>query len=93
MTDRSDIARMQEETAPIVQRPDGWYWLADEGHREVGPFDTADDALADFRAAEPSDIEPGETLQQAEADIGIADWIDPDTGAPAEDNTPRTEEH
>ena len=28
--------------------------------------------------------EPGETLQEAEDEIGIADWIDPDTGDPAE---------
>ena len=28
--------------------------------------------------------EPGETLQEAENEIGMADWIDPETGAPAE---------
>jgi hypothetical protein len=30
------------------------------------------------------DAEPGESLEEAEGEIGIADWIDPDTGQPAE---------
>jgi hypothetical protein len=32
--------------------------------------------------------EPGETLQEAEDEIGIADWIDPETGAPAQGQSP-----
>ena len=35
-----------------------------------------------------SDYEPGETLQEAEDELGISDWIDPDTGEPAEDSAP-----
>jgi hypothetical protein len=31
---------------------------------------------------------PGETLQEAEDEIGIADWIDPETGEPAEGQSP-----
>jgi hypothetical protein len=31
-----------------------------------------------------SDYEPGETLEQAEEEIGISDWIDPETGQPGE---------
>jgi hypothetical protein len=27
---------------------------------------------------------PGETLAEAESEIGVADWIDPDSGEPAE---------
>ena len=53
--------------------------------REFGPFDSYDQALADMQADdEESAAEPGETLQEAELEIGIADWIDPDTGEPAE---------
>lgn len=77
----------------VIHHPDGWYWLADDGRQEIGPFDTADAALADFRASVPSEIAPGESLQEAESDLGIAEWIDPDTGQPAEDHIPRTEEH
>lgn len=32
--------------------------------------------------------EPGEGLREAESEIGIADWIDPDTGEPAEGPSP-----
>ena len=31
-----------------------------------------------------SDYEPGETVEEAEEEIGISDWIDPDTGDPGE---------
>ena len=62
----------------IVLRPDGFYWQAPERKQEFGPFETLELA----RAA------PGETLQEAEDEIGIADWIDPETGAPAEGQSP-----
>ena len=88
------IARLADtESPPVVQHPDGWYRLGGDGLREAGPFATADDALADWRATTPLDLEPGETLHEVEADLGIAEWIDPETGEPAEDHTPRTEEH
>ena len=32
-------------------------------------------------------------LQEAESELGISEWIDPDTGVPAEDNVPRIEDH
>ena len=40
-----------------------------------------------------SDLEPGESLAEAESEVGIADWIDPDTGQPAEESVPRIEDH
>lgn len=84
--DRRDEAR-------IVQHPDGYYWLG--GLHEVGPFTTLADARADMDAAEVADpsAEPGETLAQAEDDIGVDTWIDPETGAPAEEQRPRIEDH
>ena len=36
---------------------------------------------------EPEDA-PIETLSEIERDIGVADWIDPDTGEPAEGLAP-----
>jgi hypothetical protein len=77
----------------IVQHPDGYYWLADV--HEVGPFSTLEEARADMEAAEAADsgIEPGETLDQAEAEIGVKSWIDQETGAPAEEGVPRVEDH
>lgn len=76
---------IQTDDARIVARPDGFYWLADEGRREVGPFATAADAVADLRSAEDDELAPDETREEAEAEIGIADWIDPETGLPAEE--------
>lgn len=34
------------------------------------------------------DLEPGETLQEAEEEIGINPWLDAETGEPAEGQSP-----
>lgn len=81
------------DTSRIVQHPDGFYWVSEEGRRETGPFETIEAALADMMSAEELETEPGETLQEAEAEIGIADWIDPETHEPAEEGRPRIEDH
>ncbi len=77
----------------IVTRPDGYHWLSADGKREMGPFATFEEAEFDLRADEHSDVEPDETLTEAESEIGIADWIDPETGKPAEEERPRIEDH
>lgn len=77
-----------EPAAQIVARPDGYYWTAAGGKQEFGPFASVEDALAGMRAAEEEAPEPGETLQEAESELGIADWIDPETGEPAEGLSP-----
>lgn len=79
------------ETPDLVQRPDGWYWLADDGRQEVGPFSTAAEALADMRAGQEG-AEPGAVLRETEQELGVADWIDPETNALAEANTPHIED-
>lgn len=38
--------------------------------------------------AEPESLEPAETLREAEEEIGINEWLDPDTGEPAEGQSP-----
>jgi hypothetical protein len=87
------------ETAPdfdrtrIVERPDGFYWQALDGGREYGPFPTLLEAVQDMEAGGGTVLEPGETLEEAEDEIGIADYLDPDTGQPAEEGTPRLEDH
>ena len=79
-----------EETSPgeIVSRPDGYHWIAPDGRQEFGPFETLEQALSDRDAYEERDSAPAETLQEAESEIGISDWIDPETGAPAEGHCP-----
>ncbi len=85
----------EDDRSRIVERPDGYYWQAGRRAPETGPFPTLRDAIADMRSAGDADTEyePGETLAEAEDEIGISDWIDPDTGQPAEESIPRTEDH
>src|SRR5262245_3170949 len=66
----------------IFSRPDGYYWLAPDGKHEIGPFDTFAEALADMDSGDAAGWTPGETLAEAESELGVADWIDSDSGAP-----------
>ena len=77
----------------ILERPDGFYWEAKPGRELYGPFVTLAEAEADMLSEGAEDFEPTETLQEAETELGIAEWIDPDTGGPAEDWIPRIEDH
>lgn len=77
----------------IIERPDGFYWQSTRDGRETGPFPTLLEAVQDMQYRDEPAYEPGETPAEAEAEIGIADWIDPETGEPAEEQTPRIEQH
>lgn len=72
----------------VMQRPDGYYWRSPDGRQEFGPFDSMEDALVDMQVADAQAPEPGESLWEAESELGIADWIDPETGEPAEGLSP-----
>jgi len=72
----------------VVERPDGWYWAAPDGHQEFGPFDSRAGARADRDRYSEEALSEGETVQEAEREIGIADWIDAETGQPAEGQSP-----
>lgn len=76
----------------IVERPDGYYWQSKDGGREFGPFATLLEAVQDMEAGGDGESEPGETLAEAESEIGIADYVDPDTGEPAEEQRPRLDD-
>jgi hypothetical protein len=80
------------DEARVIERPDGFYWQAGEDGKEVGPFATLLDAVNDREFAD-GNLEVGEGLAEAESEIGIADWLDPDTGEPAEEPIPRIEDH
>lgn len=73
----------------VVSHPDGYYWLSPDGRQQFGPFACAEEAWADLLRAGEGDLEPGESLLEAEQEIGIADWLDPDTGEPAEGTSTR----
>lgn len=78
-------ALTEVEMGHVVLRPDGYHWQAANGKHEFGPFATMEEALAEMEAASSEDeAEPGESLEEAEGELGIADWIDPDTGELAE---------
>jgi hypothetical protein len=78
------------EMGQVVMRPDGYYWQAPDGKQEFGPYDSLELALSDMESASGEDTGPGETLQEAEDELGLADWLDPDTGELAEgQSTPR----
>ena len=79
----------------VIERPDGFYWEAKKGEPH-GPFTTLAEAEADMLSdgvGDDEEVEPVEGLQEAESELGINEWIDPDTGGPAEDNVPRIEDH
>ena len=84
------MPRRQVETDAmrIVARPDGFHWLAPDGRQEFGPFERLEEAMTDMLGAEDNAPAPAESLSDAEAEIGIADWLDPETGEPAEGRCP-----
>jgi hypothetical protein len=43
---------------------------------------------AEIDAPVLEELEPGETLREAEDEVGINQWIDPETGEPAEGQSP-----
>ena len=92
-----DEASLADASLPdacsVVRHPDGYYWIAPDGHQEFGPFATAEEALADMNAGSDEAPEPGETLQEAEQELGLADWVDADTGELAEGTGTRLEDH
>jgi hypothetical protein len=86
------VAREDEARGHVIERPDGFYWQSKDDGKEYGPFATLGEAEAGMEALGDAEFEPGESLEEAESEIGIAEWIDPDTGAPAEESVPRIED-
>jgi hypothetical protein len=92
----SVVSRDDLAEEPILKRPDGFYWQRKSGGELRGPFVTRAEAEADRLAggaADDDERESGDPLHEAEFDIGVSEWIEPDTGGPAEDHIPRLEDH
>lgn len=93
------MSQVIPETVPdyddtrIIERPDGFYWSSKIDEKEYGPFPTLLEAVQDMQDSGSGEFEPGETLEEAESEIGIANWIDEESGQPAEVNIPRLDEH
>ena len=83
---------IDERLARVVEHPDGWYWVAPDGHQQFGPFESMEAVLADMDIADAGP-DAGQTLAETERVMGLADWIDPETGTLAEDTPVRLEDH
>jgi hypothetical protein len=81
------------EDVRVIERPDGYYWQSIDGKQERGPFPARLEAEQDLAICDGESLEVGETLEEAESEIGIAEWIDPETGELAEEEVSRIEEH
>lgn len=87
MTPTTDIPQTSPDydRTRVVERPDGFYWQ-DKGTEDLyGPFATLLQAVQDMQNHDGNGYAEGETLAEAESEIGMSDWIDPETGRPAED--------
>jgi len=72
----------------VFSRPDGYYWVAPDGKQEIGPFETLSEAMADMDSGDAAMWQPGETLAEAESELGLADWVDGETGELAQGQSP-----
>ena len=81
-------AHTPADDAAFVEHPDGWYWIAPDGHQQFGPFASRLAAGADRDRVSEESVDEAESLREAEFEIGIADWIDAETGEPAEGQSP-----
>jgi hypothetical protein len=88
-------AVVELEGLRVIERDDGYWVQAATSDRETGPYANLVEAIESQRASESEedDLEPGMALAEVEAQLGVADWIDPETCEPAEDSVPHLEEH
>lgn len=74
----------------IVEADDGFFWRDSETDALVGPFRTRAAAIADRDSPGSSDdgtddlaaAADSDAVHEVESEIGIDDFIDPDTGEP-----------
>lgn len=77
-----------EDQTRVIERPEGFYWQDKLTDKLYGPFATRLEAALNMQDQDDSGFGEGESLADAEAEIGIADWTDPETGQPAEGSPP-----
>jgi hypothetical protein len=74
----------ENDQTQVLERPDGFYWQDKLTEKLYGPFRTRVEAVQDMEIQNDNGYEEGESLADAEEEIGISTWIDPETGEPAE---------
>ena len=83
-----ETSSLEDDQPILLERPDGFYWQNRLTENLYGPFSTRLAAMEDAQYQEESDYEEGESLLEAESEIGISSWVDPDTGELAEGSMP-----
>lgn len=71
----------------VIEKSDGFYWQDIFAEKKYGPFLTRFDAVQDM--LEQDGLTEEDDLLEADAaedEIGISDWVDPDTGELAEES-------
>ena len=68
-----DVPKDRDESSRVVARPDGYYWVADDGRQEFGPFPDMSEALHALRSGDATEPEPDKVLAEVEAEMGIVD--------------------
>lgn len=76
----------------VVLHPDGYYWVALDGHQQFGPYESMHAAMAAMDGDAEGGGEPGETLPELQSQLGLTESIDPETGAPAERALPQLDD-
>ncbi len=77
----------------VLELPTGFWVQALTGGEKSGPYRSLVEAIEAQRDGEPEDAGGDDALAEVEAELGLSDWIDPDTSAPAEDGVPHIEDH
>jgi hypothetical protein len=81
------------EDVRVVERPDGFWVQPLAGGPESGPYASLIEAIEDQRETDEEEPQSAQSLAEVESEIGVSDWIDPETSELAEDNVPHLEEH
>lgn len=81
------------DDSKIIERTDGYYLHDKRTGEEFGPYASFQDAVASRENVISAELEPCVDLKEAEEELGIADWIDPETGSLAEESVPHLEDH
>ena len=86
----------QDGTVKVLEHAKGFYWQLHGEKRLRGPYASLLEVVDDIDTRSAQEASSGDScvsLEEAEDEIGIASWIDPDTGLPAEDGAHRLELH
>ncbi|MCZ7653849.1 MAG: hypothetical protein M5R42_05520 [Rhodocyclaceae bacterium] len=67
------------DRARVIERPDGFIGRTRTADGECGALPDPDPRPRKTWSTATSPTGPGETLAEAEDELGISDWIDPDT--------------